>query len=245
MQSPRLFCLLSIVALLISGLGWKACTSANQVSPPPLQRASLPDFDEAQTVSVTLAEGLQLDLWAPGPLLHNAVALSINPQGVVYVSETERRKSSDLDIRQHRDWITEELGLTTIEETEAFHKAKLDPSLSDQNTWQEDFNGDSIHDWRDLMVQSERIRRVWDSDGDGKADVSQVYAEDFRDMLAGVAAGVLVHDGEVFTTVAPDLWRLKDKNQDGLADEKTSISHGYGLHIAYAGHDMSGLVMGP
>ena len=78
-----------------------------------------------------------------------------------------------------------------------------------------------------------------------KQTFSSLFAEGFNDMLTGVAAGILFHDEQVFLSAAPDLWRVKDNNQDGIADEKESISHGYGIHIAYAGHDMSGLTMGP
>jgi quinoprotein glucose dehydrogenase len=38
---------------------------------------------------------------------------------------------------------------------------------------------------------------------------------------------------------------MKDKNGDGIADDKTSISNGYGIHIGFGGHGMSGVEMGP
>lgn len=218
-------------------------TKVNEV--PEVTRVGAADFEDEEKVAVQLAEGLELKLWAPGPLLSNAVALTFDQNGVAYVAETARRKSSDLDIRQHRDWMTEDLALTSIEDTRAFHMKKLATELSDQNTWQEDFNGDSIHDYRDLEVQTEYVRRIWDEDGDGRADASSLYAANFKDMLTGVAAGILHSNGEVFVTAAPDVYRLKDTDGDGDADEQTVISHGYGIHIAYAGHDMSGLVMGP
>ena len=223
-----------------------SCQEDTSVKPEPnIVRAVEADFDEAKQVSPILADGLQLELWAPGPLLRNAVALTFDNQGVAYVAETNRRKSSDIDIRAHRDWMTEELQLQTIDDTREFHLKKLATDLSDQNTWQEDFNGDGIHDYRDLEVQSETIQRIWDSDGDGRADASEIYAEGFNDMLTGVAAGILNYDDEVYLTAAPDVWKLKDTDGDGMADERTKISHGYGIHIAYAGHDMSGLTMGP
>ena len=221
------------------------CFNTPPSEPPELRRAQPEDFADTSQVAVQVAKGFYLDLWAPGSLLSNAVALTMDNQGVAYVSETSRRKSSDLDIRQHRDWMVEDLGLQTIEDTEAFHKRKLAPELSAQNTWMEDFNGDSIRDWKDLEVQSEYIRRIVDEDGDGKADVSSLYADGFNSMLTGVAAGIVHHEGEVFMTAAPDVWRLRDKNKDGVADEREVISHGYGIHIAYAGHDMSGLTIGP
>lgn len=202
-------------------------------------------FDEASDVSYTLDSLFTLDLWAPGPLLSNAVALSLDNEGNAYVTETSRRKSSDLDIRQHRDWMVEELALQSIEDTREFHLKKLATDLSDENTWLEDFNGDSIHDYRDLEVQSEIVRKISDTDGDGRADVSHVYADGINSMLTGVAAGVLFHDNEVYVTAAPDVFKMKDLDDDGDADERETISHGYGIHIAFAGHDMSGLIMGP
>ena len=231
--------------LLILLLSILACEEKIPIERPEVTSATAEDFKEEQTVAVELTEGFDLKLWAPGPLLANAVAISFDNNGTAYVSETSRRKSSDIDIRSHRDWMTEDLALQTIEDTEAFHKQKLDPSLSDQNTWQEDFNKDGSHDYKDLMVQTEYVRRVWDSDGDGRADASSIFANSFNNMLTGVAAGILYHDDEVFVTAAPDLWKIKDTNGDHVADQQESISHGYGIHIAYAGHDMSGLTMGP
>lgn len=222
-----------------------SCQQTASDPAPEITHASLTDFADSSEVSVRLASGFELNLWAPGPLLRNAVALSFDNQGVAYVSETSRRKSSDLDIREHRDWMIDDLRLQTIEDTRDLHLQKMATELSEQNTWQEDLNQDSVHDYRDLEVQSEYIRRVWDSDGDGRADASSLFAEDFNSMLTGVAAGVLWRDDEVFLTAAPDVWRLKDKDGNGAADWREVISHGYGIHIAYAGHDMSGLTTGP
>src|SRR3546814_17659925 len=41
------------------------------------------------------------------------------------------------------------------------------------------------------------------------------------------------------------MWRIDDRNGDGLADFKESISHGYGVHVGFGGHGMSGLIKGP
>ena len=203
------------------------------------------DFEQEVIEDPGTAEDLGLKLWAPGPLLRNVVSLTFDDTGVMYVSETSRRKSSYLDIRAHPSWMTETLGLTTLEETEAFHLQKLDPTFSNQNIWLEDFDQNGSHDYRDLMVQSERVRRIEDTDNDGKADRSSIFAESFHDLLTGVAAGIMVLDEDVYLSVAPDLWKLVDIDRDGRMDHKQSISHGYGIHIAYAGHDMSGIIMGP
>src|SRR5262249_24976560 len=48
----------------------------------------------------------------------------------------------------------------------------------------------------------------------------------------------------------PDLWLLRDKNGDGIASkevpgERTSLHHGYGVHVVFRGHDLHGLTWGP
>ena len=53
------------------------------------------------------------------------------------------------------------------------------------------------------------------------------------------------NDGWVYATIAPDLWRLKDTNDDGVADVREVVAHGFGIHIAYGGHDMHGPMVGP
>jgi putative heme-binding domain-containing protein len=71
------------------------------------------------------------------------------------------------------------------------------------------------------------------------------FAEGFNSVVTGIAAGILYHDGWVYVTVAPDLVRLRDTNDDGVADEREVVAHGFGMHIAYAGHDMHGPRIGP
>ncbi len=237
--------LASCTAIVLVAFSLYACEDHNSNGSPEFSFADESDFQDSANVSIQLTEGFVLSLWAPGPLLANAVAISMDNQGAAYVSETQRRKSSDLDIRSHREWMTEDLALQNLDDTKNFHLEKLASENSEQNSWMEDFNGDGLHDWRDLTVQSERIRKIWDSDGDGRADISSVYAKDINEMLSGVAAGILFNNNDVFLTAAPNLYLMKDLDGDGDADERKILSHGYGIHIAYAGHDMSGLTMGP
>src|SRR5690606_494821 len=50
---------------------------------------------------------------------------------------------------------------------------------------------------------------------------------------------------ELFVGVAPDMWRMSDSNGDGIMDKKTSIAYGFGVHMGFGGHNMSGLTTGP
>lgn len=192
-----------------------------------------------------LADNLSLTLWGIDSLVISPIAIDIDDQGRVYYTTTDRQKHSEFDIRGHRDWEIPSISLQTVEDRRAFLHKELSPENSKNNTWLADLNGDSSHDWRDLTVEKEHVYRVDDVSGDGVADQVQMVVDDFHDEVTDVAGGVLSEGDDLYLAVAPDLWRIKDKNHDGIADEKTSISHGYGVHVGFSGHGMSGVEMGP
>ncbi|HEU4555802.1 MAG TPA: heme-binding protein, partial [Chitinophaga sp.] len=192
-----------------------------------------------------LAEGLSLKLWGIDSLVISPIAIDIDDKGRLYYTTTDRQKHSEFDIRGHRDWEIPSISLQTVEDRRAFLHKELSPENSKRNEWLEDLNGDSSHDWRDLTIEKEHVYRMEDVNGDGVADKSQMVVDDFHDEVTDVAGGVLSEGDDLFLAVAPDLWRIKDKNHDGIADEKTSISHGYAVHIGFSGHGMSGVEMGP
>ena len=196
-------------------------------------------------VTPELAENLTLSLWGVDSLVISPIAIDIDDNGKLYYTTTNRQKNSEFDIRGHRDWEIESIQLQTIEDKRAFLRKTLSPENSKSNLWLKDLNGDSSHDWRDMTIEKEHVYRVEDKNGDGIADFSQLVVEDFHDEVTDVAGGVLSEGDDLFVAVGPDLWRMKDKNGDGIADEKTSISHGYGIHIGFGGHGMSGTEMGP
>ena len=196
-------------------------------------------------ITPELAENLTLRLWGVDSLVISPIAIDIDDQGKLYYTTTNRQKNSEFDIRGHRDWEIESIALQTVDDKRAFLHRILAPENSKQNEWLKDLNGDSSHDWRDMTIEKENVFRLEDRNGDGVADFSQLVVDDFHDEVTDVAGGVLSHGDDLFVAVAPDLWRMKDKDGDGIADEKTSISHGYGIHIGFGGHGMSGIEMGP
>lgn len=190
---------------------------------------------------------LEFNKWSGKLNVPDPVAISVDDQGRVFVTQTRRRKIQDLDIRQHREWVANDLSLTSVDAKQAFYRKVLAIG-GDQKKQQKhvrDWNEDGQYDWRDLTVVSEAVYRLVDSDGDEKADEITTFAEDFKTEVTGVAAGVMAYDGTVYATVAPDVWRLFDEDSDGVADSRNVLAHGFGLHIAYGGHDMHGLTMGP
>ena len=190
---------------------------------------------------------LQFQRWSGSINVPDPVALSVDNQGRVFVTQTRRRKVQDLDIRQHSQWIENDVGLTSVAEKRNFLRSQLSINGDQESNRRHvgDHNGDGSHDWRDLTVISERIFRLVDNDQDGTADEITTFAEGFQTEVTGIAAGVLAHEGSVWTTIAPDLWRLIDTDDDGVADERKVLATGFGLHIAYAGHDMHGPIVGP
>jgi quinoprotein glucose dehydrogenase len=196
-------------------------------------------------VKPELADNLSLSLWGIDSLVISPIAIDIDDHGSVYYTTTDRQKHSEFDIRGHRDWEIPSISLQTVEDRRAFLHKELSPENSKRNKWLDDLNGDSSHDWRDLTIEKEHVYRLDDVSGDGVADQAQMVVDDFHDEVTDVAGGVLSDGDDLYLSVAPDLWRIRDKNHDGIADEKTSISHGYGVHVGFSGHGMSGVEMGP
>lgn len=192
-----------------------------------------------------VGEGLQLTLWASDSLAPDPIAMSIDDWGHIYLTRTNRQKNSEFDIRGHRDWMTASISLQTLEERRAFLRATFAPELSKENEWLPDLNFDGVHDWHDLTVEKEEVWRLEDTNGDGIADVSKRYLEDFNEEVTDVAGAFLVREKDAYIGVAPDMWRLEDTDGNGDWDKKTSISHGYQVHIGFGGHGMSGVIPGP
>ncbi len=197
------------------------------------------------TVTPTLAEGLTLRLWGADSLVADPVSIDIDDDGKLYYTRTIRQKNSEFDIRGHQDWEIESIQLQTIEDKRNFLHRILSPENSKKNEWLADLNKDGSHDWRDLTIEKEQVYRLEDTNGDGVADQSQLIMEDFHEEVTDAMGGILKHGDDLFVDIGPDMWRLKDTNGDGLIDEKTSISHGYGIHIGFSGHGMSGIEVGP
>lgn len=254
-KSPGYFLSICQIGLLAGLMAFSACKNQpeNNTARAEFPVITLGDH-EADSIarkireesSAVVAEGWELSLWASDSLLADPVAISMDDAGRAYVTNTNRRRRSEFDIRRYREWMTTSISFTDVEDRRAFIREQFATELSAQNAERmEDKNGDGVHDWRDLMVDKERVLRIEDASGDGLADNSRVYTEAITEEISDVACGMLVYDNDVFLAVAPDLWRITDHDGDGTGDETTSISHGYAVHIGFGGHNMSGVTLGP
>jgi len=213
------------------------------MSPPRLFLLLVASLSAA---AIGLGAEVKPSKWSGELNVPDPTSVSFDESGNAYVASTTRRKYGDLDIREHRVWIPDDVGLTTPAEKLAFYQKELAPGrLKAPRGSLKDHNKDGSIDWKDLTFHKESIYKLTDTDRDGVADKITVFAEGFNTPVSGIAAGVLYFDGWVYVTAIPDVWRLKDTDGDGVADVKEIVATGFGGHIAYAGHDMHGLRLGP
>ncbi len=200
-----------------------------------------------QQVPITTADGLKTELWASEKMLGDTVAIHVDDKGRVWAGITQRSNNSEFDIRGVPEWENASMTFSTLEDRRNFLHTELAPEKSAQNEKIPDRNNDGSHDWRDLAVMTEKVIRLEDTQGSGKADLAQTAINDFHNEVTDVIGGLFYHDllDELFINIAPDFWRVKDTNGDGYFDAQTSLAHGFGVHIGFSGHGLSGATVGP
>jgi quinoprotein glucose dehydrogenase len=169
-------------------------------------------------------KGLQASLFAAEPDFVNPVSFCFDEKGRAYVVETHRLGNCTYDIRGHMAWVDDDLASRCVADREAMHRKYMGPAY-------------------EKLTDTERVRFLEDRDGDGVVDHAVTFAEGFATPATGLAAGVLARGDEVWFACIPDLWKFK--NKDGKGEQKTLLHTGYGVRIAFIGHDLHGLRFGP
>ena len=174
-------------------------------------------------------EGLEKSTVAAYPLIDDPVAFCIDEQGVFYFAESDRQERGIEDNRSSAFWLLDDIASESVEDR-----------LKMYEKWASKREGAMAY----YSKYDDRIARLADKDGDGNPESRTLYAGPFNEPLDGSGAGILALDGEIFYTNIPNLWRLHDKDGDGIAEFKMKDSTGYGVRVALRGHDMHGLVVG-
>ncbi|MEM9587748.1 MAG: PVC-type heme-binding CxxCH protein [Planctomycetota bacterium] len=218
-----------LAALLIaplSALAEPADVERNEPLEPKVAEAS--DEAEAGITGIKIPEGWKIQLFAAEPDVANVVAFDVDNRGRVFACETFRQNRGVTDNRGHdEDWLLADLSAKTVQDRIDYHKRLL---------------GDAAVTY---AQHDDRIRRLVDSNGDGRVDESSVLAKGFNGLEEGTGAGILVRGNDVYFTCIPKLWKLTDSDDDGKSDSRTALSDGYGVRVAFRGHDMHGLLKGP
>ncbi|MEO1994140.1 MAG: PVC-type heme-binding CxxCH protein [Planctomycetaceae bacterium] len=225
----RQACTTGRLTLLIFGLTW----SYVGILSPSQSRGQLPDgtgvaLQHMRTLHVV--DGLRVDLFAAEPQVASPVALSLDEQGRVFVAEQYRFNRGTEENRTRPFLLNDDLQIKTVADRRKMYQK-----------WSKQFDGGM--DW--FTRVSDQVRMLQDTDGDGRADRSTVFADGFNQPLDGLAAGIIATNGKVYLTCIPHLWLLQDSDDDGVADQRSRLLSGFGVNAAFLGHDLHGLVWGP
>lgn len=178
----------------------------------------------------TIPEGSSLKVEADyeGMGIKSPTALTFDEQGNVYVAETHRFRFGIEDDRNHLYWYLDDLAAKTVDDRRKLHE-KWKGKVSMEH----------------MTSKSEVIRRFSDSNGDGSIDKATVFSDGYNDVLDGTGAGVFHYEGSLYFACIPKIYKLRDTDNDGVADEKKVVEEGFGVRISLSGHDLNGFTLGP
>ncbi len=203
-----------------------------------LSLAALPALADDPPKLVQDGQTRTVTPWTTKGMTINPVAICFDPQGNLYIAESDRAGNAVQDTRHlgHLNAVEEDLKFKTVEDRRAQIHRWLETRLKD-----EPFKGDKTY----FTKTEDRVRVLSDTTGKGLADQSKVFAGGFNDELDGIGAGVLWLNGTLFYTCIPNVWALKAPPGQLENAQRTSLSFGYGVRWCFYGHDLHGLVAGP
>lgn len=176
--------------------------------------------------------------WTTKGMTVNPVAICFDPQGNLYIAESDRAGNAVQDTRHitNLNAVEEDLKFKTVED----RRAQIHRWMTDKLD-AEPFKGEKNY----FTKTEDRVRVLSDTTGKGVADQSKVFAGGFNDELDGIGAGVLWLNGTLYYTCIPNVWALKAAPGSLKNAKRTSLSYGYGVRWCFYGHDLHGLVAGP
>ncbi len=234
MHRSRLLTLGAFLAMVSAALAVDPAPKPRLVAiPEPVTEPTLPDGTDAarkQIPTFRVPTGMKVELFAAEPMLASPVAIGLDEKNRVFVAEEYRFNQGTEENRTRGFLLDDDLQLRTLDDRLAMfrkHANKFDGGMN----------------W--FTKHSDQVRLLEDTKGRGYADKSTVFASGFNGPLDGLAAGVLVANGDVYLTCIPSLWKLKDTKGDGKADTREALLTGFGVNCAFLGHDLHGLTWGP
>ena len=172
--------------------------------------------------------GFEAHTWVKFPFVENPGSFGFDRKGRLFVAETNRFWQGVPDLRGANELIREDFQAIRVED-----RAKL------YEKWAARFPPGFFTNTAD------RIIRLEDRDGNGAADHRTLFSDRFYEALDGIGFSVLAEDDAVYFTCIPNVWKLTDKNDDGVADAEEAIATGFGVRVSFIGHDLHGITRGP
>ncbi len=219
MRCTALFNRLTLITLAITYNGYAETPSLDDIQKAASQRAK----------NIQLPDTMEVSVWANQTLTQNPGYFNFDSKGRMFMAEIDRIGKGVDDIRGYPvDMTIEDIQIETLADRIAMyqnHAERVPMSYYKKG--------------------SDQIRLIQDSNNDGVADTSQIFATGFNDTLDGLGADVIEREGKVYYTNIPNLWVLEDNNQDGVAEKREAMFTGFGTRVSFMGHDMHGLTWGP
>lgn len=206
-----------------------SASNAGKDAVAPLVQPASDKADQMRS-GLKVPSGMTIDLWAAEPLLADPVAISFDTRGRLYIAEHHRNRHGTEDTREHPVWLDDDRAATSVADRLAYMEKHANQGAP------------PMHFYRELP---DRVVRVADRDGDGKADHSDLLAL-FTDVLDGPAAGIVVAaDGSIWVNCIPHVWRLPASLIEQPEPALEKMFGGFGVKFSFHGHDLHGLVQGP
>jgi quinoprotein glucose dehydrogenase len=177
----------------------------------------------------SLSLDYRLETFAPSDLTTNPVSMSVDDSGKLFVTETNRIVIDAISPNRLGLSNREDLSLNTVQD-------RVDTLKR--------IGAGQLQAWSRF---GEAIRVIEDRNNDGKADHSEIYADQFNDLADVIGAGILNVGDDVYFTCSPNLWKLTTRSaSDGRVEVKRDILiTGFSPHFSGVGHCLHGLIQGP
>lgn len=232
MKRASLCCLTTLLTPGLPVLAQEASPAGGKTLAAPAAFLSREAYDAEAKVRIQnfkLPEGITAALFADSSQTQNPSAICFDKAGRLHVAEIHRWRAGVQDIRNEQQILLDDIDNETNADRLAMYERDV---VTRPLSFYTEF--------------TDRIVRIEDADGNGRADKTGVFATGFNDILDGPGIGLIAgEDGSIYYSNIPHLWKLTDKDGDGTADERISLQDGFGVRMSISGHDMHGLVRGP
>src|ERR1043165_4449186 len=230
----RLSCAIVSIALWSCASNAQAATAAdlarNFKNLPTVKEKDLPPMknERGEFPGSIKHPGLAGHVWVRFPFIENPGSFGFDRKGRLFVAEANRFWLGVPDLRGANEMIRGDFQAVTVEDRQKLYDRCA---------------ANFPKDW--FTAVADRVIRLEDRDGNGAADHRTLFSDHFHQPLDGLGFSLLAEDDAVYFTCIPKVWKLKDTDDDGVADVHDSIAEGFGVRISFIGHDLHGIIRGP
>jgi putative membrane-bound dehydrogenase-like protein len=147
-------------------------------------------------------------------------------------------RAAQITVGAHQFTVPDGFEIERVTDTNLVQRP-VSASFDDQGRlYVTDSSGSNEKTDKQLANPTHRVRRLEDSDGDGRFDKSVVFADKVM-----FPQGCLWHEGSVYVAGPPSIWKFTDTNGDGVADKREEWFKGGTL--TGCANDIHGPHLGP